>query len=218
LNFKKHAVGLSFSGNQPYQGASGGLINVSTQAYQHDIGAKVRGMRRMKKLRLKDVAESINCSESLLSKIENNKVQPSLKVLHRLAAELGTTIGALFADEPREEVIIRSAAERPVVTTRADVNAGAIRIERISPFGDDQLLEANVHVIDSDTNSGGEISHVGEEVGYVLEGELELMIEDKAYTLSAGDSFYFRSELRHSYRNPGTTVTRVIWINTPPTF
>ena len=214
----KYAVRLSFTECQSYQGVAEGMTNVNSPVTEHDIGTKLRGMRRMKKLRLKDVAGAIDCSESLLSKIENNKVQPTLKVLHRLAAELGTTIGALFTDEPREEIIIRSAAMRPVVPTRADDGDGAICIERISPFGDDQFLEANVHVIDPGTYSGGEISHAGEEVGYVLEGELELTIEDEVYTLTAGDSFYFRSELRHSYRNPGASVTRVIWINTPPTF
>jgi mannose-6-phosphate isomerase-like protein (cupin superfamily) len=36
--------------------------------------------------------------------------------------------------------------------------------------------------------------------------------------LQTGDSFYFSSSVPHSYRNPGKTVTRVLWINTPPTF
>ena len=36
--------------------------------------------------------------------------------------------------------------------------------------------------------------------------------------LGPGDSFAFPSTLPHMYRNPGSEVTRVIWINTPPTF
>jgi transcriptional regulator with XRE-family HTH domain len=185
---------------------------------EHGIGTKLRGLRRLKQLTLKDVAEAVDCSESLVSKIENGKAQPSLKILHRIAAALGTTISQLFADHTGEEITIHRAGRHPVVTTRAEKGGGAINLERISPFGDEQLLEANIHVIDPDTDSGGEISHVGEEIGYVLEGELELTIEDRTHTLNKGDSFCFRSELRHSYRNPGQVVSRVIWINTPPTF
>jgi uncharacterized cupin superfamily protein len=39
-----------------------------------------------------------------------------------------------------------------------------------------------------------------------------------AYDLAQGDSFSFPSHLTHTYRNPGTNVARVLWVNTPPTF
>jgi uncharacterized cupin superfamily protein len=60
--------------------------------------------------------------------------------------------------------------------------------------------------------------HEGDEFGYVLEGRLSLNIDDTVHELVAGDSFAFPSHLAHTYRNPGPDVTRVIWINTPPTF
>jgi quercetin dioxygenase-like cupin family protein len=59
---------------------------------------------------------------------------------------------------------------------------------------------------------------VGEEVGYVLVGDIELMIDDKTFRLSAGDSFVFNSELAHWYRNVGTERASIFWVNTPPTF
>lgn len=191
---------------------------MTVPALEHDIGTKLRMMRRMNKMRLKDVAEAVDCSESLLSKIENNKVEPSLKVLHRITAVLGTTIAELFAAKRENEITVQHEGERRVVVTRATEAGGAVSLERIIPFGDDQLLDANIHIVDPRTDSGGDITHAGEEVGYVLEGVLELTIEDATYHLTAGDSFYFRSELRHRYYNPGETTTRVLWVNTPPTF
>ena len=56
------------------------------------------------------------------------------------------------------------------------------------------------------------------EMGYILEGELELILDDIVYHLHENDSFHFNSSRRHAYRNPGTTRTRVLWANTPPTF
>jgi uncharacterized cupin superfamily protein len=79
-------------------------------------------------------------------------------------------------------------------------------------------LQANIHRIDPGGESDGRIEHEGEEIGYILQGELELRIDDKTYLLSAGDSFFFPSHLPHGYFNPGEVETRVIWINTPPTF
>jgi mannose-6-phosphate isomerase-like protein (cupin superfamily) len=60
--------------------------------------------------------------------------------------------------------------------------------------------------------------HDGDEVGYVLEGRLKLSIDDTIYELEPGDSFAFPSNLSHTYRNSGEIVTRIIWINMPPTF
>src|SRR5690348_8733491 len=55
------------------------------------IGSQLRRQRRLRGLRLKDVAEKAGLSESLISKIENNKVSPSISTLHSLAKALGTS-------------------------------------------------------------------------------------------------------------------------------
>ncbi len=91
-------------------------------------------------------------------------------------------------------------------------------LERVIVPGPGQLLQSDIHVIEPLATSDEQISHAGEELGYVLEGELELTLADECYTLRAGDSFYFPSTVPHSYRNPGKTITRVLWTNTPPTF
>jgi hypothetical protein len=59
------------------------------------------------------------------------------------------------------------------------------------------------------------ITHQGETVGYVIEGQLELTIDTTAYVLSAGDSFFFKNHLANSYRNIGSAAARVLWVNTP---
>jgi quercetin dioxygenase-like cupin family protein len=72
--------------------------------------------------------------------------------------------------------------------------------------------------VEAGGSSGGTITHVGEELGFVLEGEVEIMLGDKPYLLKEGDSIFFPSELPHGYRNPGDKTARILWINTPPTF
>lgn len=91
-------------------------------------------------------------------------------------------------------------------------------LERLVVPSPGQLLQGDIHVLEPLARSDEQIHHVGEELGYVLEGELELTLGDQSYSLQAGDSFYFPSTEPHSYRNPGDTVTRILWVNTPPTF
>ena len=183
-----------------------------------DLGAKLRHARRLKRLRLKDVAVEVGCSESLLSKIECEKVTPSLRTLHRIVTVLDTSIAALFADSRGESIILYRSGERPVVVIDAPEQPGTIRLERVTPNVEDQSLEGNIHVVSPGATNGGEIKHVGEEMGFVIQGELELTVGDTTHHLRTGDSFFFRSELPHSYRNPGDIEARVLWVNTPPTF
>jgi quercetin dioxygenase-like cupin family protein len=58
--------------------------------------------------------------------------------------------------------------------------------------------------------------HTGEEAGLVLSGQLELTISSKKYILESGDSFSFKSQLKHSHVNPSLTEdTVVVWANAP---
>ena len=49
------------------------------------LGLRLRHARRVVGLTLKQVAEAAGCSESLISKLENDAASPSLAMLHRLA-------------------------------------------------------------------------------------------------------------------------------------
>lgn len=184
----------------------------------HDLGSKLRHARKIKKQRLKDVAAAVGCSESLLSKIECDKVTPSLRTLHRIVSVLDTSIASLFTDLKNSEITLYRGGERPVVIIGEPDRDNTIRLERVIPFVEGRSLECNIHIVAPGATNGGEIKHVGEEVGYVLEGQFELTVGSKTYSLRAGDSFFFRSELPHSYRNVGDVTARVLWANTPPTF
>ena len=59
------------------------------------------------------------------------------------------------------------------------------------------------------------ITHQGEAVGYLLEGEIELLIDGTTYHMKTGDSFFFKAHLANGYRNTGSTLARIVWVNTP---
>jgi uncharacterized cupin superfamily protein len=54
------------------------------------------------------------------------------------------------------------------------------------------------------------IVHTGSEFVMCLHGVLEYQVEDKFYTLEAGDSLLFAARLTHRWRNHGATVTNAI--------
>jgi transcriptional regulator with XRE-family HTH domain len=185
-----------------------------------DVGGRIREARKAKKKTLKALAEEVGCSVSMLSKIENDQATPSLRTLHRIVSSLDLSIIGLFSSATQsDEVCLMRAAERPSVSVSHEGGGGpAIRLERLSPTFPGLLLDANIHVLEPGADSGGDIQHAGQEIGFVLQGHVELIIDGKSYFLSPGDSFYFASTLPHRYRNVDPDETRILWVATPATF
>lgn len=127
-------------------------------------------------------------------------------------------VRAAWSAADNSDLVIYYRGQRQTINIAANDDDRAIRLERLVPFAPGRALEGNIHVVMPGASNGGDIKHEGEEVGYVIEGSLELSVGDQVYFLNAGDSFFFRSDLPHSYRNSGTEVASVVWINTPPTF
>lgn len=183
------------------------------------LGLRVKHARLVQGQTLKQLSELAGCSESMLSKIERGIAMPSLSALHRLAIALHSNVAELTATGSEGQSPIGRAGARPVVEFKSSRSQwGNIRLERLLVPVRGQLLQADIHILEPRTSSGEQIVHIGEELGYVLEGELELTLEAVTHKLQAGDHFAFASDTPHSYRNPGKTVTRILWINTPPTF
>ena len=179
------------------------------------VGARLRHARLLEGIRIRELAERVGCAESMISKIENGKVAPSLDMLRRLVEALNRDLSSFFGADINAPGLIQKAGERPISTTDAIRGGQGVSYERLVPFAASNLLEGNIHRIDPGAEKIDQITHQGETLGYVIEGEMELTIETTTYRLSTGDSFFFKNHLTNRYRNPGTTLTRVIWVNTP---
>ena len=181
------------------------------------VGRQIRHWRLVKGFTLRDMAKLVGCSESFLSKIENDRTTPSLSTLHKIAVALELSISDIFGSGESE--VVTRADKRNVLLVDGDESDGdRTRLEQLVPAKKGRLLQADMYVIPPGGGSNGEIQHSGEEFGFVMEGSLFLTIDNMSYHLEEGDSFIFRSELTHTFSNKGNTVARVLWVNTPPTF
>jgi transcriptional regulator with XRE-family HTH domain len=182
------------------------------------LGTRLKLARQTRGLTLKALADAAACSESLLSKIENGRASPSLPMLHRLVEVLEINIGWMFEETHGEEGIIFRAGSRPLIALDSLRQGDGITLERVIPYSPGHLLQCNIHHIEAGGESAGAIRHVGEEVGYIVAGEIELTVGERVFRLAAGDAFVFESDQPHHYRNPGRERASIFWVNTPPTF
>ena len=61
-------------------------------------------------------------------------------------------------------------------------------------------------------------AHNGEEFGYVIKGQLRLVLNDTTYSVKTGESFYYPCSQKHQIFNSGNTTAVFLWISTPPSF
>jgi transcriptional regulator with XRE-family HTH domain len=94
------------------QGEHDGSTKRSAALKELRIGVKLKHARMMRGMRLRDVAAKAGCSESLISKVENGRANPSINTLHRIANVLGINIGQLFAKPDERQNVIHRKGER----------------------------------------------------------------------------------------------------------
>jgi transcriptional regulator with XRE-family HTH domain len=200
----------------------GTSITVKDKAQNDDVlpnvGLRLRTERRTRRMRLRDLADAAGCSESLLSRIENGLVVPSLTTLHRLCKALNISVTVLLNRAEDSSFVLYRDGARPQYSSGGWVEGDGSMAENLVPFAEGRQLEAHIMHVPARGKWCGPYKHAGEELGYVLEGELELKVSENSYIIRKGDSFFFPSDQNHSYRASGEIGCRILWVNTPPTF
>lgn len=180
----------------------------------NDLGASIRHLRQRQKVTLLQLAERLGCSQSLLSKIERGHIRPTLHMLHRISRELQFEVGAVMSGGTAGAVTIHHQGDRPQLRLGGhDERALPVVLERAIPWREGYILDANLHIIPPGAGSEGFLSHTAEEVGFVIQGTIDLTVDGTTHRLEPGSSFYFDSRLPHRYINVGAEDARIFWVN-----
>jgi DNA-binding transcriptional MerR regulator/quercetin dioxygenase-like cupin family protein len=177
-------------------------------------GRPLRRLRHELGLSLREAGARSGLSVSFLSAIERGVSGASIASLQRLAAAYGTTLQEVFGAPGDANRRVVPAASRPVLR----IGGPSVRIEQLARGA--ALLEPQLFVLAPGASSEGAYAHDGEEFLYLLSGALTVWIgDDETHSLARpGDALTFPSTLPHRWRNDARGETRLLWINTPPTF
>ncbi len=177
-----------------------------------DLGTTLRKLRHRTGLGVNAAARHAKISPGFLSAIERARCNASVATLQRLAAAYGTTVVELFDQKPERPTRLVRPRETRVLQTHSGV-----RMELLA--SGTTMLQCMLFTVAPGAGSDGAYSHQGEEFIYMLDGSLEVWLDEiECHVLQRGDSFWFESTLGHRWYNPGKTDAVLLWINTPPTF
>lgn len=178
------------------------------------IGSRIRELRKAHGRTLQDVASAVGISVSYLSQIERDVSRLPIAVLKEIADTLGVHMNWFFptgqqgAEEERE-IIVRAGNRRNLTFTGLGITEELLSPNLAGPL---EMLISTIHPgADSEF-----YSHDGDEAGLVMQGTLQLWVNDSHFRLEKGDSFAFASTEAHRCANFGDQPVKVLWVITPP--
>lgn len=173
-----------------------------------DLGVRLRARRRELQLTLQTVADRAGLSVGFISQIERGITQPSLASLASVAQVLDLPM-AHFLSQPGGEQRFTVAGERPVYR----ISEGASQFERLSSeFAGNTLHSLVIH--EPPGHRIAPIRHAGEEMVFVLDGEITVEVEGEQRVLRRGDSVHHPSDQVHSSWNHTDTEATLLWVGT----
>lgn len=165
------------------------------------LGGKLRALRTARRLTLEQLSAMAGVSKAMLSQIEQDKVNPTVAVMLKIAAALEISISDLIDSPHRGHVIRIIPASDKRYTFLADPDC---TIRTLSPMN----MEKNIEFYRVTLEHGAELSSEShfpgtEEFVYVNRGRVRLVTEEEATTIGRGDSIHYRADVPHRLVNAG---------------
>jgi transcriptional regulator with XRE-family HTH domain len=179
-----------------------------------DLGERLRFVRAHHKLSQRELAKRAGVTNSTISLIESNQMNPSVGALKRILDGIPMGLAEFFAIEPERP---RKAFYRSDELTEIGKTPISYRQVGDNLFGRSLQILKERYEPGSDTGRVP-LVHDGEEGGIVVSGRLEVTVDDERRVLDPGDAYYFESRRPHRFRCIGAKPCEVISACTPPSF
>ena len=164
--------------------------------YNKDIGNRIRELRELSDITIKEIAEELNIEKEIYIQYENGDIDIPASFIYELANIFKVDLGLLLTGEESKMTIFD--------VTRA--NKG-VSVDRSKEYTHENLCSNFIHkkaetflvTVDPEKNPTPSLnSHPGQEFNYVLEGSLKIYIHNNEIILNEGDCIFFDSTHRHA--------------------
>ncbi|MCX8083721.1 MAG: helix-turn-helix domain-containing protein [Calditerrivibrio sp.] len=178
------------------------------------ISQKIKSLRKSQGITLEQLASSIGKTKSYVSMLENGRATPSLSTLKDISSFFGLTIADFFDRD-------YNTIENDKCTFDFEVDAELIYSKKgefnLYLLHKSRNYKMKTYLVELFPNGGYSqaLKHDGEEQGFVLEGEIELVLDDERFKLGVHQYFYFDSSKSHKVRNISSNISRILWIYLP---
>ena len=177
------------------------------------LGERIKDLRLSCELTQEELADRCELTKGYISQLENDLTSPSITTLIDILSALGTDLKEFFsnADEDEEKIVFNKNEFIEKVTDDYTLNW-------LVPNSQKNAMEPILMNLNAGCSTDQDFPHEGEEFGYVIKGEITLILGKRKVKVKKGESFYFTPKKVHQIINKGTTPAQFVWVSTPPTF
>lgn len=173
-----------------------------------EIGEKLKRLRLSRGFTQEELAERADLTKGFISLLERDKTSPSIATLQQILDVLGVSLQQFFSEDVPSKVIFTKRERVPLY----DEPEG-IKSMLLIPGVEDKKIDPRLVVVKPGGETLSEDYHQGEEFGFVVEGNLELWLDETRYKLKEGECFYYRADRRHQIRNTSKSKKALLlWI------
>jgi len=177
------------------------------------IGEKIRRLRIKHNLTQEELANRCELTKGFISQVERELTSPSIATLMDILECLGTNLRDFFNDDVEEKIVF----SKKDVFVKTDEETGT-EIHWIIPNAQKNVMEPIMVIVQPGGSTPVDDPHDGEEFGYVLRGSIMLHIGSEQFKVRSGESFYFKPSAAHYITNAGSSIAKVLWVASPPSF
>jgi len=183
-----------------------------------NLGDKIKTLRKKMGMTQKELAGQVGLTPSFISQLEKNLISPSLDSLLKLSEKLNTQPIYFLADAesgPLQKMVIKPG-ERQDIQLPA-LKGKDIKLQLLVSDVLNRRMEPHLLTMKEGSAIGRHFyGHKGDEFAYVIEGELEVEIQDEKQVVRQGDSLYIESAFPSKWANIGKGDAVILWVLSPP--
>ena len=179
---------------------------IATMSLAQGLGSRMRTQRQRLSMTLQQLSAASGVSVGYLSQLERANATPTLGTLTQIAQALAVDTD-FFVRTPRAVDSLTRGGARP----KFAVAGSSIEYEQIGAERTGHELTSYVMNVPPGYESEV-VTHVSEEIIYILEGEISQMVGEREYLMTAGDSLHYLGTTPHCWSNKTNKLARILWV------
>lgn len=173
-----------------------------------NLGSLIRRRRKQLELTLQALCDDAGLSVGYLSQVERGHATPSLGTLAQIARGLDVELEYFIAKPKPARSLSRDGA-RP----QFSLDGSSMVYEAVG--AEFPGAELSSYILRVPPGYASEtVSHEGEEIIFLLEGQITQMLDGQSFVLQQGDSLHYSGSTPHAWSNTSDTTARILWTGT----
>ena len=183
-----------------------------TDALGEKLGKTILRLRTADRLSLGELSDMSGVAKSMISQIEKNETNPTLATLSRLSKALGTSVEAVLGAQDSHTALVEHSQVQDTPLIMSEDGLCELRIIGwINTVQWVQWYDFKAKaggILESSPHPDGSIENLS-----VLDGELEVSVENEIWTVKAGETLRYRADRPHKISNKSDRPAHASMVN-----